>query len=102
MKLLGIGGVSRSGKSELAQNLLTYYESQGKKVKILDQDKFIIDKRQIPRIKDRLDWEHPDSIDWSTLTGEIHFNDKYDLKIVEGIFAFTKPEIARLFEKIAF
>ncbi|MCZ6901145.1 MAG: hypothetical protein O7F74_13000 [Bacteroidetes bacterium] len=102
MKLIGIGGVSRSGKSELAQNLHTHYESQGKKVKILDQDKFIVDKRQIPRIKDRRDWEHPDSINWKTLSNEFYLQDNYDLKIVEGIFAFTKPEIARLFEKKIF
>ena len=46
-----------------------------------------MEKDQIPTVKDRLDWEHPDSIDWDRLITQIE-KTKAQVLIIEGIFVF--------------
>ena len=90
-KVIGIGGVSRSGKSTFAQKLKLKFKG---KVLILSQDEYINSEDQIPMIQDRTDWEHPDSIDFQKLVSEIklrgHDN---DFILVEGLMAFHNQEL---------
>ena len=96
-KIIGIGGASRSGKSSLAKKLKDHYAS--KRVVILDQDDFVKPDEQLPTIQDRLDWEHPDSIDLKALLAEITSATKtYDLIIVEGILALYFEELNALYD----
>jgi uridine kinase len=93
-KLIGIGGVSRSGKSTLANLLKDALQKHGNSVSILDQDLFVVDEKWLPRIKDRYDWEVPASIDWKVLLQKIAAaKAKYDFVIIEGLFAFYHPTI---------
>jgi uridine kinase len=92
--LIGIGGVSRSGKTSLASTLASKIRSAKKKVLVIDQDDHVRPKPEIPKIKNLVDWEHPSSIDWlgliKLIKQEIHRN---DVIIIEGIFAFWSKEI---------
>ena len=95
-KLIGIGGVSRSGKTALAKRLAA--ELQAKKnlsVHIIHQDQCVIIESQLPLINGKADWEHPVSIDWSRLNLLIDQDlQSYDIVIVEGLFAFYDQAIA--------
>ena len=91
-KLVLIGGVSRCGKSTLANELSQLLPSSIH----LDQDDFVIEEQLIPKIKDRIDWETPESIDWPKLHNEIDRSlSTNNLVIVEGIFAFTQKDLTQ-------
>ena len=88
--LIGIGGISRAGKSELSQFLLNNLSN----AEIIHQDDYVKPEIQIPRIKDRSDWEHPDSIDWSALKSSVSKSLlNYSFTLLEGIFAFHNTEL---------
>lgn len=54
-------------------------------------------------IKNHIDWEHPDSIDWKLLEKEIRLNrSKFDIVIVEGIFAFYNRKILKTYDHAFF
>ena len=55
---IGIGGVSRAGKTTLSNYVQNLYPN--KKSLIIPMDEYVHDKEKIPRIKDRIDWEHHD------------------------------------------
>jgi uridine kinase len=97
--LIGIGGVSRSGKSTLARQLQEHYASMGKSCLILSQDDFVIPEDQIPKIRDRIDWEDPVSIDWKQLKRKIEeMKASFQVIIVEGLFAFVDPALTELYD----
>ena len=58
--VIGIGGVSRSGKSTLSQLIAEWYSD--KKVSILKMDNFVFDEKLIPQIRGETDWEVPRSL----------------------------------------
>ncbi|MEP7322016.1 MAG: hypothetical protein ABI761_08850 [Saprospiraceae bacterium] len=89
--LIGIGGVSRAGKTTLAIKLKN--RLKGKTIGILNQDDFV-KKNGLPVIKGHIDWEHPDSLNWEDLRSAIKKSKKiYDITIVEGLFAFHDKKI---------
>ncbi len=90
MSLIAIGGVSRSGKSSLCQQLADRFLAQGKSVTTFDMDDFVKDVKDVPMIRDRRDWEHPGSINEQRLKKAIDRVD-VDIRIVEGIFTFVFP-----------
>jgi len=99
--IIGIGGVSRAGKTTLAKKIASYY-SDKKKV-ILHQDDYINAGFDIPQIKNRIDWEVPESIDFPSLKYDLIWLSKnVDLVIVEGIFAFIDKEINKMYDKKIF
>jgi len=91
-RIIGIGGVSRSGKSTLAKKLKDHFAT--KRVVILDQDDFVKPQHAIPKIHGRTDWEHPDSIDLVALLAEMDAAQaNQDVIIVEGLLAFHFEEL---------
>lgn len=85
-RLILIAGVSRSGKSSLAKDLC----SRLKKAVHLDQDQFVKSESEIPLIRDRVDWETPESINWPNWRRAIQQGLRaHDYVIAEGIFAFA-------------
>lgn len=56
---------------------------------VLSQDDFVLPEESIPRVKDRTDWEHPDSINWKSWQRAIDSNkEECEYLILEGLFAF--------------
>ena len=93
--LIGIGGVSRSGKTALAKRLAAELQTKEKpSVHIIHQDQCVIPESQLPLISGKADWEHPVSIDWPRLNLLIDQGlQSYEIVIVEGLFAFYDQAI---------
>lgn len=93
---IGIGGVSRAGKTTLAKKIINRFP--GKKRVILHQDDYINAGYDIPQIKERIDWEVPESIDFLRLKYDFKWlSEHVDIVILEGIFAFYDEELNRLY-----
>ncbi len=96
--IVAIGGVSRAGKTTLARKIRDLFA--GKKVTVLCQDDFVKPVEQIPSVGDRIDWEHPESIDHVALKKAILAENKEnDMVIVEGLLVFYDPETVKLYDK---
>ena len=94
-----IGGVSRSGKSTLADWLVI----QLKNATVLHQDEYTLPKDQLPEIKGIPDWEVPESIDWDAWHKAITQAKKhYDYVIIEGILVFANTNINELIDQPIF
>lgn len=94
--LIGIGGVSQAGKSSLAKQLMTHFQN----VRVFSQDDFVKPANEIPKIRDRTDWELPESIDHHRLANEVEKAlESEPLIIVEGLFAFNFQSLNRLYHK---
>lgn len=95
--IIGIGGCSRSGKSSLARQIKE--KLLEKKVLLLDMDDFVFPESEIPKIKDRTDWECPESIDYQKLVQPIHASVRdFDTIVIEGILAFANDELLSLMD----
>lgn len=98
--IIGIGGVSRAGKTTLSEKLKK--RLKGKSIKLFNQDDFV-KKGGLPVIRDHIDWEHPDSIDWRRLKKEVKAaRGSTDLIIVEGLFAFYDRALASQYDYSVF
>lgn len=99
--IIGIGGSSNAGKSNLAA--LIAEACSPRKVAIFSQDDYVYPEQALPRIRDHIDWEHPDTIDFdrfrSDLESAAHEN---DLVIAEGLFLFCRPELNKVFDKMIY
>ena len=101
--VIGIGGASRSGKSSLARQLAAEYKAAGKSVLVLDQDDFAFPEADLPRIRDRADWDQPASMDFRRLQEHIWAAwARYEVVLVEGILVFYDPEVNALFDRRSF
>jgi len=99
--IIGIGGISRSGKSSMAALIKGLYPK--KKVSIFCQDDFVFPVSKIPKINGEVDWECPESIDFGYFhcaLEEASFVN--DIVITEGLLVFNKPEIISLLDKKIF
>ncbi len=98
---IGIGGISRAGKTQLANFIKDLFPDR--KVVILCQDDFIFEQDKLPVIKDEIDWESPDSIDFGKFREAINTAGKgYDIVIAEGLLIFYNSGICKEFEKKIF
>jgi len=99
--IIGIGGVSTAGKTTLANLIRKMYV--GHKISIICQDDFVKPVNEIPRIHDRINWEHPDSIDHEKLMSTILTESKTnDMVIAEGLMIFNNKLISTIFDKKIF
>ena len=92
--VIGIGGVSRSGKSKLAQYMVSVLKGT---TQVFDLDNFLYPSRELPRINGLLDWEQPSSLDLDKLLQSVR-HCKSDHKIIEGIFAFDFEDLIDLYD----
>lgn len=101
--IIAIGGPSRSGKSTLANLLVTHFRKNGKKAIIFHQDDFVFPETLIPKIKDKTDWESPKSIDHDLLLEVVSdFKERFDIVIIEGFFAFYDNRLNEILDKRIF
>lgn len=62
-------------------------------------DDFVLPESQIPKIKDRTDWERPESVDFERLCQTIrNQQDQFDVIVVEGILVFANAQLSDLFD----
>ena len=88
--LIGIGGISRAGKSKLAE----YLKQHLLDTDVINQDNFVKGHSELPIVRDRIDWEHPDSIDWPSLKERIYKSlQNHSYTLLEGLFAFHDKQI---------
>jgi uridine kinase len=96
--IIGIGGISNSGKSSLAKKISEHYGQL--KVTVLCQDDFAIPTPEIPLIRDHRDWEIPASINFNRFYQEILSAAKHsDIVIDEGLFVFYEERLNKLYDK---
>jgi uridine kinase len=96
--IIGIGGVSRAGKTTLAYKIREWLHSQ--KVFIIHQDEYIQPEDSIPKIKNHIDWEHPKSLDFKKLKEIIsEKKNEYQLILVEGLMVFNDDELLNMMDK---
>lgn len=97
-KIIGIGGVSRAGKTSLALRISDWLVDE--KVKILHQDDYVVPNSEMPLVKGQIDWEKPESLDFTTFRKEIQkAKEKYDYIIAEGLMVYSRAEVFELFDK---
>ena len=98
---IGIGGVSRAGKTTLSRFIEKLYPH--KKTLIISMDQYVKDPEKIPKIKDKTDWENPVSVDFDRIQQQIKAGvEEYDLVITEGILIFYNEAVNELFDKRIF
>ena len=97
--IIGIGGVSRSGKTSLAILIKNTLEKKGESAIILSQDDYAFPESEIPKIKHRVDWERPESIDFQRFKDNILLKSKaFQHVITEGLLDFYDADINALFD----
>jgi uridine kinase len=96
---IGIGGVSRSGKTFLA----TLLQKEIPDSVVIHQDTYIPHESEIPRIKNHIDWERPEAIDWISFRSAVENALRSEKSvIVEGLMVFQNSDINRLYNKSIF
>ena len=92
--IIGVGGVSRSGKTVLAKLL----KQQLTGSVVLHQDEF--NASNLPYINSHVDWEIPDAVDYNSLIRQVHIMDEeHKYVIVEGILIFAHPVLNDCLDK---
>jgi uridine kinase len=96
--IIGIGGMSRSGKTTLAHQIAAGY-TKGTVV-VLSLDDYAVPKKDIPMVRDMIDWEHPESIDFDRFYLDVFdAGHQYDLVIAEGFLIYLHEPLRNLFDK---
>lgn len=93
-KIIGIGGVSRSGKTHLSHDIVWHYRQQGKKTIAVRQDDFVKLNSEIPKINDEINWEIPESIDYPLIIKILNFlSTDFDIIIIEGHLIYADASL---------
>ena len=99
--IIGIGGVSNAGKTTLAIKLKESLPTL--KVSILCQDDFPKPEDLIPKVRNHVNWEIPQSLDLKRYLRQVLEDAKsHDLVIAEGLFAFCDERIVQHYDKKIF
>jgi len=96
--IIGIGGMSRSGKTSLALQIAAHFNHNS--ACVLSLDDYTFPEKDIPMINDMLDWDHPESIDFDKFYLDVYDNSKeYDLVLAEGFLIYLHTPLRKLFDK---
>lgn len=99
--IIAIGGPSNAGKSALAGIISQHLGRQHTAILCLDD--FVFPESQLPRIRDHIDWEHPNTINReSLLTNLQNAAGNHDHVILEGFLVYSWPSICKLYDKNLF
>jgi len=94
--IIGIGGVSRAGKTSLALQVQKWYGS----VVLLHQDDYILPENEMPTIRGHIDWERPDAYDYERLIKAVELaQEEYDIVVVEGLMVLCHSALTNLMDK---
>jgi len=98
--IIGIGGISRSGKTKLAKRLRTYFKKQGYKPILLSTDSFFFCSKKLPTIKNYLNREIPEAINFAQLIQQITVSKSSTntIIIIEGHLVFANPQLCELLD----
>jgi nicotinamide/nicotinate riboside kinase len=101
--IIGIGGPSRSGKSTLARLLVNHYRDSGKTAIVLYMDDFVFPTEVIPKVRDKVDWECPESINFDLLSEVLDFyKSKFEVVVVDGFLAFYDKNLSNKYDERIF
>lgn len=90
--------MSRSGKTTLAHQIAELVT--GGRVRVLSLDDYAVPEKDIPMIRDMIDWEHPESIDFDRFYLDVYdANKEYDLVLAEGFLIYLHEPLRKLFDK---
>jgi nicotinamide/nicotinate riboside kinase len=96
--IIGIGGVSRAGKTTLAFKIREWMNYH--KVSVIHQDEYVRKDDKMPKLRDHIDWEHPDSLDFDGIIDKIkQESEKKEIIVVEGLMVFWNEKLLNLFNK---
>jgi len=99
--VVGIGGPSNAGKSDLAKKILRELNHLSGIVLCLDD--YVYPESHLSRIRGRIDWEHPDTIRFDQLIADLrNASQQYDIVIVEGFLLYSDPSILNEIDKMIF
>jgi uridine kinase len=92
--VIGIGGISRSGKTTLSIQLANVLGD----CNVIHQDHY--NAAVLPRIRNHIDWEIPDAVDYRSLLEDIKkARPLHSCIIVEGILIFSNAKLNAIFDK---
>ena len=98
---IGIGGVSRAGKTYLSNFIKSLYPN--KSTFLIEMDDFVKNEADIPKVRNHTDWEHLISVDFERIKTVLKESIcQYDIVITEGILIFYSEELNQLFDKRIF
>jgi nicotinamide/nicotinate riboside kinase len=98
--IIGIGGLSRSGKTKLAERLCYVLRDLDFHVTLISQDHFTKKLSSLPKFNHYVDWEQPAGIDFKLLYNSLLWHKKrYDIVIVEGFLMFHDSSINQILDK---
>jgi nicotinamide/nicotinate riboside kinase len=99
--IIGIGGVSRSGKSLLSRQISQWFS--GVSFRIFDQDDYVFPVDRIPRISGETDWECPESIDFDRYYRAVIGTSEEGVHVIaEGLMVFHDLRLVRMMDKKIF
>lgn len=122
--IIGVAGGTGSGKTTFTENIQVYLKQLGEEVTMITQDSYYRDLAQFPpSVRDEMNFDHPDSIDFTLLKRHIeelqagrsiekpvysfftHSREEFTetinparIIVVEGILLFAIPELLDLFD----
>lgn len=89
--IIGIGGCSRSGKTSLALHLKSTLPVP---INIISLDDCVLPSDKIPLIRDHINWEIFESIDFDLFKNKLKESIlSSEIVIIEGLFVFNVKEI---------
>lgn len=101
--IIGIGGASRSGKTTLARMIVNYFRDNGHTAINLYQDDFVFPTTKIPMVRDKIDWERPESINFDLLKEVVDFyKTKFEVLVVDGFLAFYDEDLNNRYDQRIF
>lgn len=98
--IIGIGGISRSGKTKLAKRLRTYFKKQGYITILFNTDSFLFCSKKLSLIVNYPNRETPEAINFEQLIQQITLAKctPNSIIIIEGHLVFANPQLCKLLD----